>query len=135
LRRTCPEVVVVRRAESATAGDLAKRALQDHLEREGKRLAGGGGLSPGVFRVLTLRGTPGSRCPPDGLQVAQALRGPLDLVTNCVRSIHICATYGNYELLVGHNGTISPPAAALLDRPPHRLMQYQASGRSTSPTR
>jgi len=125
-----PEVVVVRRAESATAGDLAKRALQDHLDREGKGSQAEAGLSPGVFRVRhRLRGTPRvSIVLPTASKVAQALRGPLDLVTNCVRSIHNLSTYGNYELLVGHNGTISPPAAALLDRPPHRLMQYQASG-------
>ncbi len=56
--------------------------------------------------------------PTDG-KVIQGLRGPQDLVADCVRSIREKTTYANYEILIAHNGRINPAVPAL---------HYQAPG-------
>lgn len=56
--------------------------------------------------------------PTDGRTV-QGIRGPVDLIAQCYRSIVNKSTYPNYEVLVAHNGRITPGIPAFkYDAPP-----------------
>jgi hypothetical protein len=74
-----------------------------------------GGWSPQRPRAVpplprpTLRSRPlvSILIPTDG-KVVRGFHGPEDLIANCHRSITTRSTYSNYEVLIAHNGRISP---------------------------
>jgi hypothetical protein len=58
--------------------------------------------------------------PTDGA-IIQGLRGPQDLIANCRRSIVEKSTYSNYEILIAHNGRISPGIPSVHYRSPGKF--------------
>jgi GT2 family glycosyltransferase len=114
----------------AWAIDAGERALEDHVQRTGVDAVVLPGAAPGLYRIRhRIAGKPlvSIVIPTDGRSRDVSGR-PVDLLSNCVRSIVEKTTYENYELVIADNGRLSDSAVALLDSIPHCRVHFQIAG-------
>lgn len=99
------------------AMDAAKRALNDHLRRNGLSGRCEPGPAPGVFRVrYSIVGEPlVSVIVPTAGTVRTVGDSRFDPLLNCVRSVLPETTYRNFELLCVDDGRLDPATEAELD--------------------
>lgn len=128
-----------RKVEGSAAGSIeakpwglqaARRALVDHVARLPLCATVENQPGDGFWRVrYEIVGNPlVSILIPTAGRVAQTASGPRDLALSCIRSIVERTTYPRYEIVLVHNGRVSPELEAYMESGPHRLVVHEPAG-------
>ncbi len=110
--------------------DAGRRALEDHVQRNGIDARVEEGLLPGLFRVRNrIRDNPlASLCIlASGREATVAGRGTINLLENFVRSIVDLTRYPNYEIVVVDDGTLPESTRQTLRGLPYRSVSFSNS--------
>jgi GT2 family glycosyltransferase len=100
---------------------IAKRALQDAIERRGEAASVEDGPVPGVFRVRRrIHRSLGEPL----ISIIIPTRDQLEILRSCIESIERRTTYRNYEILVVDNRSQEPHTRAYLASLPHRVLGF-----------
>lgn len=107
--------------------EAGRRALEDHVIRNGIDADVEEGLLPGLFRVRNrIRGNPlASLCIlAGGRRAIVEGRGEIDLLSNFVASIVHRTEYPNYEIVIVDDGALPERARRALAGLPYRIEHY-----------
>lgn len=105
----------------------AKRAVQDYVKRHGLYAEVLDGPIPTYQRVkYAIHGKPlVSILLPTNGKIVQTDKGEMNLLKNCLESIKNKTTWDNYEVIIGHNGNLSPETMAFVESEAKKNGRYK----------